>query len=254
MTKYLFIVAAVLTLVVGCKDGDVSESDTDQYSADAECPGGTAYNDCGLRGVCSGDPFHISQCVGDGRRYCGAPTNPCWVGSEDFWESCTQTGSRCFSTGERGCGGVCLPLSDFVPTGSFEGKWRERGNIVCFSDQELGPVQNKIEMLSFETANKFSVRWKDDDIIYMGHYENSEVKGQLTTRLTLDAPYAITDICDYLYTQEIDSLSLRLTNNPGGSCLFYKGNSSVGYTDYCGHIFERITDEQPDDDALLTDS
>lgn len=99
MARYLFILVAVL-MAVGCKD--------DKTNEDA-CPNGTIYNDCSLGGAC-GDPTTASKCVGDMLLYCGAPTDPCWIGSQKFERDCAASGGHCVTDGP--CAAHCEPAND----------------------------------------------------------------------------------------------------------------------------------------------
>ncbi|HSA34119.1 MAG TPA: hypothetical protein P5077_10370 [bacterium] len=105
MIRYFFIFAALLIVVVGCKDDGTNED---------ACPDGIIYNDCSLGGAC-GDPTTASKCVGDVLLYCRVPTDPCWRGSQKFEKDCAASGLRCFSAEENGCGGRCLPVTDSEP-------------------------------------------------------------------------------------------------------------------------------------------
>ncbi len=130
MTRYLFILAAVLALVVGCKsttsnnadidaianndnegseiNDEIAPDSTDNFLPDIDCSERGGMTDCSLD--CEGDPFSKAQCEGNVMHYCGVPSDPCEGGSVDRWQDCAASGGHCVTDGP--CAAHCEPADD----------------------------------------------------------------------------------------------------------------------------------------------
>lgn len=279
MIKCLFTFAITLAFIAGCKssskavndlyaglnDGDeisvvnddtALTADDNDNSTDADnCHPISA--DCILRDECYGDPFSIAKCKGDVLHYCDEPKDPCYAqGSTEYWLDCNESGGRCidFYNSYKSCRAQCLPLEDFTPADPFEGKWYETGYKECYTENILAINTQAIELLTFLPSNQFSIRWAGDNQTYTGVYENLKVKDSfeknyLTTRWSFDDPYLIKSFSDYFYSAEDKTITLKFMNN-GKDGLFYNGENHDSTSSLCGHIFNRIPEEQSNDDTI----